>query len=80
MKNHISLVFLSHFVMEVYSAQRSLNPYAGSMIIFMDYAGLNKKLPELHQLKAFMKSTTRFCESHDMYMFSFPILKYFPAD
>jgi len=55
-RNHISLVFLAHFVMEIFSARQSLNPYGCSMIIFMDYFGLNKKLPELHQRKVFMKS------------------------
>jgi len=55
-KNHIFLVFLAHFVMEIFSAQQSLNPYGCSMIIFMECFGLNKKLPELRQRKDFMRS------------------------
>ena len=31
-RNHVSLVFLAHFVMEILSARQSLNPYGCSMI------------------------------------------------
>jgi hypothetical protein len=55
-QNHVSIVLLAHFVIEIFSARQSLKPYGCSMIILLDYFNLNKKLPNLHQRKVFMKS------------------------
>jgi hypothetical protein len=55
-RNHVSIVFLAHFVMEIFSAQQSMKPYGCSVMILLDYFNLNRKLPNLHQRRDFMKS------------------------
>lgn len=54
-RNHISLVFLAHFVMEVLSVRLNMNVYKTSDHIVNLYYGIKDKPPKLRQRKAFLK-------------------------
>lgn len=55
-QNHISLVFLAHFAMEVISFRWKNNPYKTSRTIVERFYGIQEEFPELKKRKAFLKS------------------------
>lgn len=53
--NHISLVFLAHFTMEITANDMDLNTYGANLCIRNEFMGLNNKFPELMQRREFLK-------------------------
>jgi len=54
--NHISLIFLAHFVVEILSHDSGLNPYGTSLCIQNEFMGVKDEFPELKQRRAFVES------------------------
>jgi len=55
-ENHISSIFLAHFVMEVFSAQTDMNVYGASLYMLSKFFGFRDEIPKLQERRAFLQT------------------------
>ena len=55
-ENHISSIFLAHFVMEVFSAQTDMNVYGASLYMLNKFLGFRDEIPKLQERRELLQT------------------------